>query len=411
MASVVKDLRYVLRLLLKSPGFTVVAVLTLGAGIGANVTVFSVLHAVLVRSLPLLAESLLLAAVGGILGVVFANWGVGLFALSAKTLLPRSSEIQIDTCALCFTLLLSLLVGILCGLLPALAISDGMQHTLRDNSRGSVGGVRQAMLRNALVIGEIGCALVVLSCAGLLLRSFLKLEETDSGIGHPGKILTASLSLPPALYATDSSVRSFHQTAQQKMVQMPGVRSAGAISLLPLTPGDTDTSFQIVGRPYFPPGQQPVAQLRVISGNYFQAAGIPLMAGRFFDERDGPDTAPTILINRSMALRFWKSEQDAIGNKIDNELGCVGTIVGVVGDVHHFGLPAPVRDEFYYSVNEAPGYGAGLDRSSRQLRTCPPGDEHKSYYGAEGRVMKAEYRIQEPEVGRANLAADEPYNR
>lgn len=306
----------------------------------------------------LLAESLLLAAVGGILGVVFANWGVGLFALSAQTLLLRSSEIQIDTGALCFTLLLSLLVGILCGLLPALAISDGMQHTLRDNSRGSVGGVRQAMLRNALVIGEIGCALVVLSCAGLLLRSFLKLEETDSGIGHPGKILTASLSLPPALYATNSSVRSFHQNAQQKMVQIPGVRSAGAISLLPLTPGDTDTSFQIVGRPHFPPGQQPVAQLRVISGNYFQAAGIPLMAGRFFDERDGPDTAPTILINRSMALRFWKSAQDAIGNKIDNELGWVGTIVGVVGDVHHFGLPAPVRDEFYYSVNEAPGYGA-----------------------------------------------------
>jgi putative ABC transport system permease protein len=96
----------------------------------------------------------------------------------------------------------------------------------------------------------------------------------------------------------------------------------------------------------------------VISGNYFQAAGIPLMAGRFFDERDGPDTAPTILINRSMALRFWKSAQDAIGNRIDNEVGWIGTIVGVVGDVHHFGLPAPVRDEFYYSANEAPGYGA-----------------------------------------------------
>jgi hypothetical protein len=135
----------------------------------------------------LLAESLLLAAVGGILGVVFAHWGVELFTLSAKTLLPRSSEIQIDTGALCFTLLLSLL------------------------------------------------------------------EETDSGIGHPGKILTASLSLPPALHATDSSVRSFHQNAQQKMVQIPGVRSAGAISLLPLIPGDTDTSFQIVGRPIFLP--------------------------------------------------------------------------------------------------------------------------------------------------------------
>jgi putative ABC transport system permease protein len=306
----------------------------------------------------LLSESLLLAAAGGILGILLANWGVDLFMLLAKTLLPRSSEIQIDTRALGFTLLLSILVGILCGLLPALAISDGMQRTLRENSRSSVGGVRQAMLRNALVIAEIGCALVVLSCAGLLLRSFLKLEETDSGIAHSEKILTASLSLPPVLYPIDQSVRSFYQVAQQRMAQIPGVKSAGAISLLPLTPGDTDTSFQITGRPPFPQGQQPVAQLRVVSGNYFQSASVPLIAGRLFDERDGPDAPATILINRSMALRFWKSAEDAIGNKIDNEAGWVGTIVGVVGDVHHFGLAAPVRDEFYYSVNEAPGFGA-----------------------------------------------------
>ncbi len=306
----------------------------------------------------LLAESLLLAAAGGVLGILLANWGVDLFRLLAETLLPRSSEIQIDTRALGFTLLLSILVGILCGLLPALAISDGMQRTLRENSRSSVGGVRQAMLRNALVIAEIGCALVVLSCAGLLLRSFLKLEETDSGIAHSEKILTASLSLPPVLYPTDQSVRSFYQVAQQRMAQIPGVKSAGAISLLPLTPGDTDTSFQITGRPPFPQGQQPVAQLRVVSGNYFQSASVPLIAGRLFDERDGPDAPATILINRSMALRFWKSAEAAIGNKIDNEAGWVGTIVGVVGDVHHFGLAAPVRDEFYYSVNEAPGYGA-----------------------------------------------------
>src|SRR5258707_1862450 len=127
--------------------------------------------------------------------------------------------------ALAFSVVLSLLVGTICGLLPALAMSDrgdfGLQTVLRENSRGSAGGVRQAMLRNALVIAEIGCALVVLSCAGLLLRSFLKLAETESGIGHAEKILTASLSLPPALYPTDPSVRLFHQIAQQNMVQIP----------------------------------------------------------------------------------------------------------------------------------------------------------------------------------------------
>ncbi len=309
----------------------------------------------------LLAESLLLGSAGGILGMVLANWAVQLFLFFAKTLLPRVSEIQIDSTVLCFTLILSLLVGILCGLLPALAISDGfgLQRMLRENSRGSVGGSRQAILRNALVVAEIGCALVVLSCAGLLLRSFLKLEEIDSGIRSPEKVLTASLSLPPLPYPTDESVRSFYQLAQDKLEQIPGVKSAGAITVLPLTPGDSDTGFQIVGRPPFDPGQEPVAQFRVVSGNYFQSAGIPLIAGRLFDEQDGRDGPPKILINRSMALRFWKNAEDALGNKIDNESGWVGTIIGVVGDVHQFGLAAPVRDEYYYPVSQAPHYGLG----------------------------------------------------
>jgi putative ABC transport system permease protein len=305
----------------------------------------------------LLAESLSLGGLGGILGVVLANWGVGLFTFFAKALIPRSSEIQIDAGALWFTLALSLLVGVFCGLLPALAISSGVQSNLRENSRGSVGGIHQTILRNALVIAEIGCALVVLSCAGLLLRSFLKVEETDSGINHSEKVLTASLSLPPARYPTDQSIRSFYRLTQEKLTQMPGVKSAGAVTVLPLTSGNSDLSFQVVGRPAFPQGQQPLARFRVISGNYFQAAGIPLVAGRFFDEQDGPDAPPRILINRAMALHFWNSAEDAIGNKIDSETGWIGTIVGVVGDVHNFGLAAPIRDEFYYPVSQAPHYG------------------------------------------------------
>ncbi len=305
----------------------------------------------------LLAESLSLGGLGGILGVVLANWGVGLFTFFAKALIPRSSEIQIDAGALWFTLALSLLVGVFCGLLPALAISSGVQSNLRENSRGSVGGIHQTILRNALVIAEIGCALVVLSCAGLLLRSFLKVEETDSGINHSEKVLTASLSLPPVRYPTDQSIGSFYRLTQEKLTQMPGVKSAGAVTVLPLTSGNSDLSFQVVGRPAFPQGQQPLARFRVISGNYFQAAGIPLVAGRFFDEQDGPDAPPRILINRAMALHFWNSAEDAIGNKIDSETGWIGTIVGVVGDVHNFGLAAPIRDEFYYPVSQAPHYG------------------------------------------------------
>lgn len=308
-----------------------------------------------------LAESLVLGISGGLLGIILAGWGTRVFTFLAQDHLARASEIHMNALGLLFSLVLTLLIGTVCGLVPALAVADrvGPQHVLRETSRGSAGGIRQALIRNGLVIAEISCALVVLSCAGLLLRSFLKVEETDSGIQHPEKILTASLSLPPARYPTDESVRSFYQSIQQKMAGIPGVTAAGAITLLPLTGGDTDTGFQIVGRPAFAPGHEPVAQFRVISGDYFRSAGIPLIAGRLFSPEDGPDVPPRILINRSMALRFWKNPQDAIGNKIDNESSWTGTIVGVVGDVHHFGLTAPVRDEFYYPVSQAPHYGFG----------------------------------------------------
>jgi putative ABC transport system permease protein len=308
-----------------------------------------------------LAESLLLGVSGGILGIILASWGIKLFTFLAKDHLARASEIHINEFGLLFSLVLTLLIGVVCGLLPALAVADraGLQNVLRESSRGSAGGIRQAAIRNGLVIAEIACALVVLSCSGLLLRSFLKVEETDPGIQHPERTLTASLSLPPARYRTDESVGSFYQSVQEKVARMPGVKSTGAITLLPLTPGDTDTGFQIVGRPRFAPGHEPVAQFRVISGDYFQSAGIPLVAGRLFGAEDGPDVPPRILINRSMALRFWKSPQEALGNTIDNEDGWSGTIIGVVGDVHHFGLTAPVRDEFYYPVSQAPHYGIG----------------------------------------------------
>jgi len=308
-----------------------------------------------------LVESLILGVSGGLLGILLANWGIKLFTFLANVHLPRSSEVQLNGVALLFLLILSLLVGTICGLLPALAVSGkgALQTVLRENSRGAAGGVRQALIRNALVIAEIGCALLVLSCAGLLLRSFLKVEATDSGIQHPEKILTALVSLPPGRYPKDELIRSFYQQVQERIARLPGVKSAGATTILPLTPGDSDTGFQIVGRERFPTGHEPVAQFRVISGDYFQSAGIPLIAGRLFNAGDGPDSPPTILVNRAMALRFWKSPADAIGHKIDNEGGWIGTIVGVVGDVRQFGLTAPTRDEFYFPVSQSPHYGLG----------------------------------------------------
>jgi putative ABC transport system permease protein len=319
----------------------------------------------------LLAESLLLGAAGGLLGILFSFFGTNLFVSLAGANLPRASEIRIDAGVLGFTLAISSIVGILCGLLPILGISReqtaNLQETLSESSRGAVGGGRQGYLRNILVITEIACALIVLSCAGLLFRSFLKVQETSTGIRSPEKILTASIALPAANYPSPESVRSFYRTAQERVARLPGVKTSGAIMRLPLTQSDTDTSFQIEGRPLFPTGQQPVTQLRAVNGDYFQAAGIPLLAGRFLDSRDSAAAPLTILINRSMAVHYWKNAESAIGQRINDETSWSVTIVGVVEDVRPQHLDEPTRDEFYFPVDQARTTGPGESWAQRMV--------------------------------------------
>jgi putative ABC transport system permease protein len=311
----------------------------------------------------LLAESILLSAIGGICGVLLSLFGTDFFVSIAGTNLPRASQIRIDFGVLAFTIALSTLVGIVSGSLPLISISRrrnvDLQSALTESSRGTVGGVRQGYLRNVLVIVEIACALIVLSCVGLLFRSFLKLQESSTGIATPEKVLTGTIALPPNRYSSDESVYSFYRSVRERIANLPGVKSAGAIGLLPLIQSDNDTSFQIEGRPAFENGKQPVAQLRAISGEYFQTAGIPLLAGRLLDVRDGAGAHPVILINHSMALHYWKSPEDAIGRRIKLDVELSLTIVGVVGDVSPQRLGEPTRDEFYFPVAQSPSSGPG----------------------------------------------------
>jgi predicted permease len=199
---------------------------------------------------------------------------------------------------------------------------------------------------------QVWGALILLICGGLLLRSFLKLQETNSGIVDPDKILTAGLTLPPAHYSSGQLINAFYRAEQTRVAVLPGVRLAGAINDLPLTPAHDGTTFQIEDWPPFAKGQEPAAETRVVSGDYFQAAGIPLIAGRIIDERDGPDTPRVVLINRTMALRFWKNAGEAIGHRINNGT-CVATVVGVVGDVHQFGLARAPVPEIYFPIFQA----------------------------------------------------------
>jgi putative ABC transport system permease protein len=300
----------------------------------------------------LFAESLVLGTGGGFAGIWLAILGVQSFGVLGKAYFQRLTDVPIDPMVLGFTVLLSSLVGVLCGLSPVCAILSrkNRQSALRENAQSLTGRVGRG--KRILVICEIACALVILICAGLLLRSFSRLQDTSPGIIDPEKILTAAVTLPPARYPSGPAISKFFQTEQERVTKLPAVRAAGAINDLPLAPGHDGTTFQIEGWPAFPKGQQPEAETRVIGGDYFQAAGIPLITGRFFDDRDDSDAPRVILINQTMALRFWNDPRKAIGHRINNGT-CIATIVGVVGDVHQFSLAQPSVPEIYFPVLQA----------------------------------------------------------
>ena len=302
----------------------------------------------------LLTESIVLALGGGCVGLLFAQWGVEFLRWLAKSYLNRLSEVQIDAPVLGFVTLISLAVGAICGLAPIYALCGKQAQNLLNRLRAdrSDSGVMAGLGRRLMVVFEIASAVIMLSCAGLLLRSFWQLQAVQSGVAQPDGVLTAEIRLPPARYRTGASIVSFYSAEQARVGQLSGVRLAGAINDLPFGGSQDASSFQIEGRPAFSPSQRPTAENVVVSGNYFGAAGIPLVAGRLFDDRDGSSTPRTILVNQTFALRFFKDVQDAIGNRINNGT-CVATIIGVVGDVHQFSLMKPPLPEMYFPVAQS----------------------------------------------------------
>jgi len=302
----------------------------------------------------LLTESIVLALVGGCVGVLFAQWGVELLRWLAKSYLNRLSEVQIDAPVLGFTMVVSLGVGIISGLAPVYALyaRQGQDLFSRLRADRSDSGAAAGAGRRLMVIFEIASAVIMLSCAGLLLRSFWQLEAVRSGVFEPDRILTATIRLPPARYRTGDSIVAFYSAEQARVSQLPGVKLAGAINDLPFGGSHDASSFQIDGRSPFPASQRPTAENVIVSGNYFGAAGTPLVAGRLFDERDASNAPRTILVNQTFALRFFNDVQDAIGNRINNGT-CVATIIGVVGDVRQYSLMKPPSPEMYYPVEQS----------------------------------------------------------
>jgi putative ABC transport system permease protein len=287
----------------------------------------------------LLTESLLLAVAGGAAGLLLAAWGVDALAGSLPDDFPRAKEIGVDSVILGFAGALSVLTGLIFGIIPALTrAKPALNETLKEGGRTSA-AIGRGRIRGALVVTEVALSLTLLVGAGLLIKSFWRLMQADPGF-QLDHLLTMNVSLIGEKYKETGQVISFFRELPARLGALPGVKAVSAVSALPISGGDSNGNLTIEGRD-FPPAQTPSASFRRILPNYFSAMGIPLKQGREFDERD-TGAEKVVIINEGMARRFWP-DGDAIGKRIkvgppQNEPWL--TVVGVAGDVKNIGLEA-----------------------------------------------------------------------
>ncbi|MGB9463576.1 MAG: ABC transporter permease [Candidatus Acidiferrum sp.] len=307
----------------------------------------------------LLTESLLLGLCGGALGVILCLWSKNwIHALGIKSI-PRLADIGIDGRVLLFTLLLSIFSGILFGLAPALRVSRiDLNTTLKDASRGSAGTSavwgRGNNLRRLLVISELALSVVLLIGAGLLIRSFARLQDVAPGF-NPNNVLTLELALNGHRYGDKQIIRNTYRQLWSAFEEIPGVAAAGGTTALPLSQAFAWTPITVEGRTPLPGEKFLNADARVVGGKYFQAMEIPLRSGRFFNEEDMDGKTPVVLVDEFMAGQLWPG-QDAIGKRIhmvESQEPWL-TVVGVVGRVKHESLDSDPRIAFYLAQTQYP---------------------------------------------------------
>jgi putative ABC transport system permease protein len=300
----------------------------------------------------LITESLILAFLGGGAGLLLALWGVeSLIALSPANL-PRLSGVGVDGWVLTFTLLISIFTGIIFGLAPALKASKpDLNDALKEGGRGSTEGFSGRRMRDLLVVVEMALALILLISAGLLIRSFLRLQQVNAGF-DPSNVLTMQVELPSSRYKESVQVSTFFEQTLERIAALPGVESAGGINVLPLSGNNMRTSFTILNRPAPPPGQEPLAEARAVTPGYFRTLRIPLLRGEEFTGNYAKGSPGRIIINDSMARRFWPDEDPigqrvSIGISVDEDNPAVWEIIGIVGDVRHASLDIEPAPEMY----------------------------------------------------------------
>jgi len=311
----------------------------------------------------LLVESVLVALIGGVLGFAAAWVSMRWLTAAAPTTvgLPRLNELSVDVRVFWFALAAALGAGVLFGLLPAIQASrPQVSDTLKETTRGGTTGHRGHRVRAALIVGEVALSVALLIGAGLLIRSFVRVQQVQPGLQVDG-LVTMRVNLPRTTYNDGAKSRAFYDRLLPQLAALPGVQAVGTSSGVPLTPGSTSTELKFPGR-ILPAGVPASADWRLVSPGYFHTLGIPLR-GRDFDSRDAPppqpNTAPppSIIISEAFARRYWPNE-DALGKTVViTSFGPrVQTVVGVAGDVRSFGLDVEAGPMVYASAQAYSGW-------------------------------------------------------
>jgi putative ABC transport system permease protein len=309
----------------------------------------------------LVGESLPLALLGGGLGLLLAQVGIKLLIAFSPGDIPRIEEAAIDGRVLTFTLAVSLLTGVLFSLLPAMRMSrTDLVSSLKEGLRSS-SNLRSGRVRQALGIAEVALALMLVVGSGLMLKSLVRLLHVDPGF-NPQRVLAVELTLPRTKYPTEVQAKALYQRAIERIRALPGVQSAGGVSYLPLAGADASTGFFVQGKPA-QPGETRQLHYRAVIPGYFRTLGIPLVAGRDFTDADQSQTPQVVIINESLASRYWPNESPlgkrlAIDFEVDNHDGNLAAawrqVVGVVKDVKHAGLDSGAKPESFSPYVQMP---------------------------------------------------------
>ncbi len=375
-ANLVSDVRPTLLILSAAVGFVLliacanVASLLLSRAIGRKkeFAVRSALGAprsALIRQL--LIESVLMAAVSGVLGILLGQLGTRFLGAFAQTNLPQIADVPMDLRVLTFTLLISVLSGILFGLTPALQLSrPDLSLVLQDEGRGAAGNRKKNRARSIIVAVQVALSMILLIGSGLLIRSFERLRTVEPGF-DARNVLTAQTFLPPSSYALSAQRIAFYQDALQHLQSIPGVESAAISTALPvLATHGTPARFE--GQPEIDLGRRPVVLIESISPDYARTMGVPVIEGREFNGVDDAKAAPVVLVNQTIARRFWPG-QDAVGKLVWVGNLPPARVVGVLGDIKNESLAKSAQPEIFLPYPQLPSATLYLSvRSSMDVR-------------------------------------------